>query len=596
MDFHNDKECQVKYPQQAGGYPAEIFVKKFTFCMVFILALSLMGGLLGCSSPEPTTTSTPASPALENYSRGCALSSKGKYDEAIAEYTKAIELDPNFAYAYNNRGVAYKNKGQYDLAIADYNRAIELDPNDADYWNNKGVALNKLGRPDEAMECYNKALQIDPSHEYAKNNKDSLVIADTTPPPVMSNLIAADDLDGKVILSWDKSTAADFGYYNIYISQSMMTDVTGMTPNDQIKEIDRNTYQAVGLKLTTKYYFAVTAVDKSGNEKNQVTCVSAIPTKHVTLDVPTLVSVPDEAITRKFIWKYGGIDWYWEAEISKQLYQTLHNKPRPRTKNLSVYVTHSLDDIFFQDLTAALSAEGEKLGLTKDQMVELAVVFVQTIPYCLDIEGTGLEDYPKYPIETLIDGNGDCEDHAFLLAELLRSMNYDAIILRYDVKPIGHVAVGVADNGNTYGSYYEHNGKKYYYTETTATGWKIGAVPEEYKIPAEIWDLVPSPALGRERFRWPDFSGTMPLELTVYNDGTALALGVKVYAFLDAGDGKCYADASTTIDIPPEETRTVTLMLKLPGQPVQTRVGYRIFYNDFKVDEGFSDWQYFTSE
>ena len=129
------------------------------------------------------------------------------------------------------------------------------------------MALNKLGRPDEAMECYNKALQIDPSHEYAKNNKDSLVIADTTPPPVMSNLIAADDLDGKVILSWDKSTAADFGYYNIYISQSMMTDVTGMTPNDQIKEIDRNTYQAVGLKLTTKYYFAVTAVDKSGNEK-----------------------------------------------------------------------------------------------------------------------------------------------------------------------------------------------------------------------------------------------------------------------------------------------------------------------------------------
>ena len=88
----------------------------------------------------------------------------------------------------------------------------------------------------------------------------------------------------------------------------------------------------------------------------------------------------------------------------------------------------------------------------------------------------------------------------------------------------------------------------------------------------------------------------MPLELTVYNDGTAPALVVKVYAFLDAGDGKCYADASTTIDIPPEETRTVTLMLKLPRQPVQTRVGYRIFYNDFKVDEGFSDWQYFTSE
>ena len=577
-------------------------MKKFTFCMVFILALSLMGGLLGCSSPgltsapastpvtpEPTTTSTPASPAIENYSRGCALSGKGKYDEAIAEYTKAIELDPNFAYAYNNRGVAYKNIGQYDLAIADYNRAIELDPNDADYWNNKGVALNKLGRPDEAMECYNKALQIDPSHEYAKNNKDSLVIADTTPPPAMSNLIAVDDLDGKVILSWDKSTAADFGYYNIYISQSMMTDVTGMTPSDQIKEIDRNTYQAVGLKLTTKYYFAVTAVDKSDNEKPQVTCVSAIPAKHVTLDVPTLVSVPDEAITRRFTWKHDGIDWYWEAKISKQLYQTLHNKPRVRLRyaKYSVYVTHSLDDVFFQKLAAALSVEAGKLGFTEHQMVELAVLFVQTIPYTTDIDSTGLQEYPRYPIETLVEGTGDCEDHAILLAELLRSMNYDAILLEYRDE---HMAVGVADPGNTYGYHYTFNGKSYYYVETTATGWEIGEAPDEFRQLAYMWDLVPTPALYCEQYRWPAFTGTMPLELTICNDGTAPALGATVYAFLDAGNDKCYADASITIDIAPEETRTVTLMLPFPGHPVQTRVGYRIFYNDCKVDEGFSDW------
>ena len=39
----------------------------------------------------------------------------------------------------------------------------------------------------------------------------------------------------------------------------------------------------------------------------------------------------------------------------------------------------------------------------------------------------------------------------------------------------------------------------------------------------------------------------------------------------------------------------VTLMLPLPTQSVQSRVGYRIFYNDYKVDEGFSDWQYFYS-
>lgn len=65
---------------------------------------------------------------------------------------------------------------------------------------------------------------------------------DTTPPPAINNLTAAGGTDGKVTLNWDKSTAVDFHHYNMYISQSMITDVTGMTPNDQIKEIGRNTY------------------------------------------------------------------------------------------------------------------------------------------------------------------------------------------------------------------------------------------------------------------------------------------------------------------------------------------------------------------
>ncbi len=412
---------------------------------------------------------------------------------------------------------------------------------------------------------------------------------DTTPPPAVNNLIATDDSDGKVILSWDKSTAADFVYYNVYVSKPAITDITGIKPSQQIKGIDNCKYLMTGLEPGTKYYFAVTAVDQSGNENKRVICARAIPTKRVILDVPTLVSAPDDTIIREFTWKHDGIDWYWEAKISKQLYQTLHDKPRVRLRyaKYSVYVTHSLDDVFFQKLAAALSAEAGKLGFTEHQMVELAVLFVQTIPYTKDIDSTGLQEYPRYPIETLVEGTGDCEDHAILLAELLRSMNYDAILLEYRDE---HMAVGVADPGNTYGYHYIFNGKSYYYVETTATGWEIGEAPDEFRQLAYMWDLVPTPALYCEQYRWPAFTGTMPLELTICNDGTALALGATVYAFLDAGNNKCYADASTTMDIAPEETRTVTLMLPLPGHPVQTRVGYRIFYNDRKVDEGFSDW------
>ena len=43
---------------------------------------------------------------------------------SIAEYTKAIQLDPDYAKAYSNRGVSYRNLGQYTLASADEAKAL----------------------------------------------------------------------------------------------------------------------------------------------------------------------------------------------------------------------------------------------------------------------------------------------------------------------------------------------------------------------------------------------------------------------------------------------------------------------------------------
>jgi fibronectin type 3 domain-containing protein len=86
-------------------------------------------------------------------------------------------------------------------------------------------------------------------------------------------LVATDAYDGRVNLWWDKSTAEDFDYYNVYISELAVTDVTSITPIHQIRAISTTNYQATGLKVGTKYYFAVTAVDKIGNENKLVpTC------------------------------------------------------------------------------------------------------------------------------------------------------------------------------------------------------------------------------------------------------------------------------------------------------------------------------------
>ena len=59
-------------------------------------------------------------------SRGSAYYNKGQYDQAIADYSKAIELDVNHLSAYHNRGLTHADLGDIERAIADLERALSL--------------------------------------------------------------------------------------------------------------------------------------------------------------------------------------------------------------------------------------------------------------------------------------------------------------------------------------------------------------------------------------------------------------------------------------------------------------------------------------
>jgi len=52
--------------------------------------------------------------------RGLAYRAKEEIDNAIADYSKAIDLNPRYANALLNRGIAYQSKGDHDRAIRDY--------------------------------------------------------------------------------------------------------------------------------------------------------------------------------------------------------------------------------------------------------------------------------------------------------------------------------------------------------------------------------------------------------------------------------------------------------------------------------------------
>ncbi|HID73539.1 MAG TPA: hypothetical protein EYP43_00655 [Thermoplasmata archaeon] len=111
----------------------------------------------------------------------------------------------------------------------------------------------------------------------------------------------------------------------------------------------------------------------------------------------------------------------------------------------------------------------------------LALGFVQSIQYRWDNETAGCEDYARFPLETLVDGVGDCEDKAMLYAAILIDMGYGAVLFVIQTETIGHMATGVSAPGLT-GEYIVHNGTRYYYAETTSTTGRIGQVPSEIDL------------------------------------------------------------------------------------------------------------------
>ena len=90
-------------------------MKKFT-SLLLVTALILCGLSASCASPS----------AEQHFNRGLTLLDHCQLDEAIDEFTKAIELDPNHAGAYLIRGIIYNEKLAFDRSIADLEKCIEL--------------------------------------------------------------------------------------------------------------------------------------------------------------------------------------------------------------------------------------------------------------------------------------------------------------------------------------------------------------------------------------------------------------------------------------------------------------------------------------
>lgn len=95
-----------------------------------------------------------------------------RFQDAMSDITKAIELDPKRSDAYYKRGLYYLLEfDQPERALKDFDRAITLGEGSALIYNDRGTALKKLGRFQEAAESYSTALKISPSYSRSLLNR-----------------------------------------------------------------------------------------------------------------------------------------------------------------------------------------------------------------------------------------------------------------------------------------------------------------------------------------------------------------------------------------------------------------------------------------
>ena len=94
------------------------------------------------------------------YDDGLEYLEENEFDNAILKFKKAIEIDPNFAFAWDNLGVSFRKTSQYEAAIKAYKKSLEINPNGRLPLINIAVTYNLNKEYEKAINYYKKFIDL----------------------------------------------------------------------------------------------------------------------------------------------------------------------------------------------------------------------------------------------------------------------------------------------------------------------------------------------------------------------------------------------------------------------------------------------------
>ena len=136
--------------------------------------------------------------------QGNARRFAGEYEAAVESYTRALVLNPIYFNAFLNRGLSHAMLGRTEETLADYGRAIAVDPGNARGYHERGYALHQDGRdPSGAMRDYDRTIELDPTNPYAYVNRGILKADRSDRVGAIWDYRAALEIDPDQIWAWN---------------------------------------------------------------------------------------------------------------------------------------------------------------------------------------------------------------------------------------------------------------------------------------------------------------------------------------------------------------------------------------------------------
>ncbi|MGB2819159.1 MAG: tetratricopeptide repeat protein [Burkholderiaceae bacterium] len=142
------------------------------------LAAALL--LVGCVSPSPLVKSPRVEPVVDvrhsgsqadgYYQLGRFFQGKGRADQAIDAYRKALVLDPGLAEAHSAIGAVFAGQGNLSAAAAEFELAIAIDPLTSRFHSNLGYVLYLDGKANQGVAALERAVALDATNVRARNN------------------------------------------------------------------------------------------------------------------------------------------------------------------------------------------------------------------------------------------------------------------------------------------------------------------------------------------------------------------------------------------------------------------------------------------